>query len=108
EYEPSLCGLKACKLQWNPALTNSRRVRHLPGKAQNALPLDERQCSMELQAGRKGASPFLNRRSDDIAVFGPTAVVILHVVEAEQIFQHKPGMTRSLANATVGDGRFLG
>src|SRR5437660_5149375 len=53
-------------------------------------------------------SPFLNRRGDDIAVFGPTSVVILHVVEAEQIFQHEPGMTRSLADATIGNGRFLG
>src|SRR5437867_6704347 len=52
--------------------------------------------------------PLLDGRSDNVAVLGPTAVVILHVVQAKQVFQHKPGVAGALADAAIGDGRFLG
>src|SRR5207247_2055168 len=45
---------------------------------------------------------------DDVAVFGPTAVVVFHVVEAEQIFEHEPGVAGALADAAIGNGVFLG
>src|SRR5437763_16634113 len=50
---------------------------------------------------------LLNRRGDDVAVFSPAAVVVLHVVETEQIFQHKPGVARTLADAAISNGRLL-
>src|SRR5262245_66570839 len=50
---------------------------------------------------------LFDRRGDDVAVFGPTAVVVLHVLEAEQKVQHKPGVTRTFADAAIGDGRLL-
>src|SRR6266496_2649869 len=52
-------------------------------------------------------SSLFNRRGDDVAVFSPTAVVVLHVVEAEQIFQHEPGVARTFADAAISDSRFL-
>src|SRR2546422_7591859 len=50
---------------------------------------------------------LLNRRGDDVAVFSPTAVVVLNVVETEKIFQHEPGVARTFADAAISDGRLL-
>src|SRR5438445_8636766 len=42
--------------------------------------------------------------TDERAVFGPRAVVVLDVLEAEQLVQREPGVTRALADAAVRDG----
>src|SRR5436190_9811617 len=47
------------------------------------------------------ASALLDRRGDHVAVFGPAAVVIFHVRNAEQIFQREPRVARALADAAV-------
>src|SRR6185437_11085119 len=46
---------------------------------------------------------FLNRHVDQVAPLGPRAVVVLHVVLAEQLVQHEPRVRRALADAAVGD-----
>src|SRR4051794_11690830 len=43
-----------------------------------------------------------------IAPLGPGAVVVLHVVLAEQLVQHEPGVPRALADAAIGDHRPAG
>src|SRR5262245_29364046 len=48
---------------------------------------------------------FGDRRADQIAPFGPGAVIILDVLEAEQVLEHEPGVARALADAAVGDDR---
>src|SRR5918996_4065450 len=40
---------------------------------------------------------------DEAAVLGPRPVVVAHVVEPEQLLQHKPRMRGALADAAVGD-----
>src|SRR5262249_41612841 len=47
-------------------------------------------------------------RSDHAAPLGPRAVVVLHVLVAEQLLQHEPGVRRALADAAVGDDLFVG
>src|SRR5438105_15884720 len=54
-----------------------------------------------------GTSWFFYRRADQVAPFGPRAVIVLHVVVAEQIFQHEPRVTRSLADAAIRDDRLV-
>src|SRR5438093_7264999 len=51
--------------------------------------------------------PFLNRRRHQVAVLGPTAVVVFHVVEAEQVFQHEPSVAGTFADAAIGNGVLL-
>ena len=48
---------------------------------------------------------LLDRHGDHVAPLGPGAVVVLHVVLAEQLVQHEPGVRRALADAAVGDDR---
>src|SRR5882724_440843 len=50
---------------------------------------------------------FLDRRPDQIAPFGPGAVVVLHVLEAEKILHRKPRQARALTDAAVGDDRLV-
>src|SRR5208282_5755091 len=52
---------------------------------------------------RGGGEFFFDRRADEVAPLGPRAVVILHVVVAEQIFQHEPRVRAALADSAVGD-----
>src|SRR6266508_2225702 len=44
-----------------------------------------------------------DRHADDGAVFGPRAVVVLDVLEAQELFQDEPAKRRALANAAVGN-----
>src|ERR1700737_785726 len=44
-----------------------------------------------------------DRRANQVAPLRPRAVVILHVIVAEQIFQHEPCMRAALADAAIGD-----
>src|SRR5437667_1537017 len=53
-------------------------------------------------------SPLLDGGGDDVAVFGPTAVVVLHIVKAEEIFEDKPGMAGALPDAAISNGVFFG
>src|SRR5882757_1380039 len=46
----------------------------------------------------------LNRDSHKGAVFGPTAVVVLHIRVAEELLEHEPGVRRTLTDPAVGDG----
>ena len=48
---------------------------------------------------------LLDRDGDHVAPLGPGAVVVLHVVLAEQLVQHEPGVRRALADPAVGDDR---
>src|SRR3990170_7787574 len=45
-----------------------------------------------------------NRHADERAVLGPGAVVVLHVLLAEQLLEHEPGVRGALADAAVRDG----
>src|SRR3954470_9898155 len=47
---------------------------------------------------------LLDGDTDERAVFGPRAVVVLDVLVAEQLVQRKPRVARTLADAAVGDG----
>src|SRR5215471_7740107 len=46
---------------------------------------------------------LLHRRTDEVAPFRPRSVVVLHVLEAEQMFQHEPRQTRAFADAAIRD-----
>src|SRR5438094_10591961 len=48
---------------------------------------------------------LLHRRADEVAPLGPRAVVVLHVLEAQQMLQHKPREARAFADAAVRDDR---
>ena len=50
---------------------------------------------------------LLHRRADEIAPLGPRAVVVLHVLEAEQVLQHEPREARAFADAAVRDHRLI-
>src|SRR3954453_12348236 len=47
---------------------------------------------------------LLDGDTDERAVFGPRAVVVLDVLVAEQLVQREPGVAGTLADAAVGDG----
>ena len=53
--------------------------------------------------GRGPACLPLDRGGDEVAVLRPAAVVVLHVRDAQQVFEHEPGVARSFADAAVGD-----
>ena len=44
-----------------------------------------------------------DRSANEVAPFGPRAVVVAYFFEAQQIFQHKPGVRAALPDAAVGD-----
>ena len=46
---------------------------------------------------------LLDRHGHHVAPLGPRAVVVAHVVDAEQLVQHEPGVRRALADPAVGD-----
>src|SRR5260370_18243968 len=48
-----------------------------------------------------GLSALLNRSADFVAPFGPCHVVIAHLIESQQIAEHKPGVTRPLADSAI-------
>src|SRR6195952_1222036 len=48
----------------------------------------------------------LNRGTHQGAVFGPTTVVVLDVLVAQEFLEHEPGVRRTLADAAVGDRLF--
>src|SRR4051812_17722886 len=50
---------------------------------------------------------LFHRRADQVAPFGPRAVVILHVVEPEQVLHREPRQARALADTAVGDHRLV-
>src|SRR5262245_7527187 len=54
-------------------------------------------------AGRSAS--LLHRGANQVAPFGPRAVVVLHVLEAEQVLQDEPREARALADAAVRDHR---
>src|SRR5262249_26963276 len=47
------------------------------------------------------STSFLDWRSDEIPPLGPGAVVVLHVLEAEQMLHHEPGQARTLADTAA-------
>src|ERR1051326_8595684 len=47
----------------------------------------------------------LDRRSNEVAPLGPRPVVISHIVEAEQVFQDKPRVARTLSDPAIRDYR---
>src|ERR1051326_2694473 len=51
---------------------------------------------------------FFDRSGNDVAVLGPAAVVILHVVDAEKVFQDEPGVAGAFADPAVGHGGLFG
>src|SRR5262249_58811176 len=55
-----------------------------------------------------GARPrpsLLDRGADHATVLRPAAVVIAHVLQAEEVGQDEPRVARALADAAVGDRR---
>src|SRR5271169_7246579 len=58
-------------------------------------------CGCQLGSG--GAGFVDDGGADEVAPFGPGAVVVANLVDAEQIFQNKPGVGTALADAAVGD-----
>src|SRR6202521_5286 len=55
------------------------------------------------QLGLARASFVDDGSADEVAPFGPGAVVVADLVEAEQILQNEPGVRAALADAAVGD-----
>src|SRR5262249_46011412 len=53
------------------------------------------------------ASWFFDGRANEIAPFGPRAVVVLDVLEAEQVLQHEPRVARTLADSAIRNHRLL-
>src|SRR5439155_11864171 len=53
------------------------------------------------------ARSLLDRQAHRVAPFGPAAVVVLHLLIAEQVGEHEPGVTGALADAAVGHDVFL-
>src|SRR4051812_17599635 len=54
-----------------------------------------------------GSTLALDRRADQIAPLGPRTVVVLHVLESEQVFQHEPRVAGALPDAAVRDHRLV-
>ena len=54
-------------------------------------------------AGRLARLAPLDGGAHAVAPLGPGAVVIAHVLIAEQVGEHKPGVAGALADAAVGD-----
>src|SRR4029077_13722315 len=50
---------------------------------------------------RRGRRLFLDRRAHQVAPLGPRPVVILHVVVAEQVLQHKPRVRAAFSDAAI-------
>src|SRR5688572_18779852 len=81
-------------------------VRNCPDKFQSG-----RDCphSTTQSAARKWVATYaetlrlFDRRANEVAVFGPTSVVVAHVLEPKEVLEDKPGMAGALANAAVGD-----
>ena len=48
--------------------------------------------------------PYLDRHARQRVILGPRPVVVLHVRQAEQFVQDKPGMRGALADPAVGNG----
>ena len=65
----------------------------------------ERLAPLLLRAQPRALDVLLDRHVHHVAPLGPRAVVVLHVVVAEQLVQHEPGVGRALADAAVGDDR---
>ena len=53
------------------------------------------------------ALTFLDRRVNQVAPLCPASVVVADLVEAEQVFEHKPGVRAALADAAIGDRLFI-
>ena len=49
------------------------------------------------------SAPVTIGHAHGAAPLGPRAVVVAHVLEAEQVREHEPGVARTLADAAVGD-----
>src|SRR5690606_42001194 len=47
----------------------------------------------------------LDRRPDHVTPLGPRAIVVLHVLVAEQILEHEPAVAGTLADPAIGDYR---
>src|SRR5271166_5273382 len=48
---------------------------------------------------------LLDRGADQVAVLRPAAVVVAHVLQAEEVAQDEPRVARALADAAVSDRR---
>src|SRR3954471_3761228 len=57
------------------------------------------------EAGPRLRGVLLDRHVDEVAPLRPRAVVVAHVVLAEQLVQDEPRVRRALADAAVGDDR---
>src|SRR5687767_8042536 len=57
---------------------------------------------------RPAGSGLLHGRSDEVAPFGPGAVVVPHILESQEVLENEPGMARTLADPAVGNHRFVG
>src|SRR6266498_2670744 len=55
------------------------------------------------RCGSRDPLRLLDRRPHRVAPLGPRAVVIAHVLEAEQIGQREPGVRGALADPAVGN-----
>src|SRR2546427_1977995 len=52
---------------------------------------------------RSRESALLDRRGNYVAIFSPTAVVVLNLFEAKQVFQHEPRVAGAFSNPAVRD-----
>src|SRR5207237_7418006 len=57
--------------------------------------------------GLRGARFVYDGRANEIAPFRPGAVVVAHLVEAQQILEHEPGVRAALADAAVSNDFIL-
>src|ERR1700674_1057197 len=55
----------------------------------------------------RGGTFLLDGCTDQVAPFGPRAVVVPHVLDAEQILQHEPRVRTALTDAAVGNDLFV-
>src|SRR5207249_8732087 len=53
--------------------------------------------------GLRGAGFVHNGGADEVAPFGPRAVVVANLVQAQQIFEDEPGVGAALTDAAVRD-----
>src|SRR5581483_6863457 len=58
-----------------------------------------------LPSGCRGSGTALHRRSNQVAPFGPGAIIVGDVFEAEQILQNEPCVAGAFANPAIRDNR---
>src|ERR1700677_3550932 len=53
------------------------------------------------------AGVIVDGRADEVAILRPASVVILDVRNAQKIFEHEPGVARTLADPAIGNRPLL-